>query len=438
MKDISVQITKLTGCKLKLKVTVEKPLVEKIYQTCCTEVQKNVQLPGFRKGTVPLNLIKARFPSLISQQFVEKLISETLPQVLKENNINYLPDSLQVYSTNFAYDNACSYEINLETEPDVKLSSYKGLKLKKEVRKVTQSDIDKTLQQLRENNAILVVSPQTEITQEDITSKSLTYCVVNYKIFIDGKEIKKYEGKNVLINLAENNLPKGFKEGLVGMKRGDKKAIQVEFPVNLPYIELMGKQGLMEVELLEIKQKQIPELDDNFAKNLGYKNVDELIQDVKQQLQHEFDTESQKKLKDQIYEQLLKTHDFPLPESEVESNYQKKLELLKQDFLARGGKEENFKLTPEQEKKLKEKSINEVKLKYILKKIIEKEKIEVTKEEIEKEKGKLFTLYPGKEKEINEYFEKNLDIIVSNILEEKVVNFIISQTKIKEVDVTPV
>jgi trigger factor len=407
--------------------------VEQIRQKCLLDLQKEIQMPGFRKGTVPIELINKQFPDLVKEQLFKKIVQEILPQVFNEHKINYIPNTLKILSFNLTQNNDCIFEIEVEVEPEVKLKSYKGLKLVKEVKKVSQADIDKTIQELQERNAKLVPSKKEKIESQDITATSNIFCVINYKIFIDGKELKNYEGKNVLINLSLDTLPKGLKEGLVGMSRGEKKNIEVEFPVNISDTNLMGKQGVMEVELVEIKEKQLPNVDNEFAKDLGYKDLDELISDIRQHLQAEFDRETEQKLRNQIYEILLKEHNFAVPESEVEERYNELLESLKREY-ARYNQE--LKLTEEQQKQLKRKSEEEIRLKYILKKILETENIQLTKELLEKERGKLLSMNPGREKEVNEYFEKNFSLIASNILEDKIFELIISNAKIKEVDAT--
>jgi trigger factor len=433
MKQITTEITKLSPCKLKLKIFVGNQLVEQIRQKCLLDLQKEIQMPGFRKGTVPIELINKQFPDLVKEQLFKKIVQEILPQVFNEHKINYIPNTLKILSFNLTQNNDCIFEIEVEVEPEVKLKSYKGLKLVKEVKKVSQADIDKTIQELQERNAKLVPSKKEKIESQDITATSNIFCVINYKIFIDGKELKNYEGKNVLINLSLDTLPKGLKEGLVGMSRGEKKNIEVEFPVNISDTNLMGKQGVMEVELVEIKEKQLPNVDNEFAKDLGYKDLDELISDIRQHLQAEFDRETEQKLRNQIYEILLKEHNFAVPESEVEERYNELLESLKREY-ARYNQE--LKLTEEQQKQLKRKSEEEIRLKYILKKILETENIQLTKELLEKERGKLLSMNPGREKEVNEYFEKNFSLIASNILEDKIFELIISNAKIKEVDAT--
>ncbi len=436
MELVKTEIKKLDGCKMKLNIEVDKKLVEKNYEEAAKELQKETELTGFRKGFVPLEIIKKRFSETLREKTINKIINETLHKILEEKNINYIANTLKIEKLDFKEDKNMVYELNLEVEPEVKLKSYKGLKLKKEIRQVTQKDIDKVLQELKQNNAKLIISEKTNITKEDINSDSKTFCVVNYKIFLEDKELKNFESKNILIDLSKDNLPLGFKEGLVGMSKGEKKTIKVEFLSNFPQVELMGKQVNMEVELIEIKEKQLPEINDDFVKNLGYKNKEELISAIKQSLRTEFDNETNEKLKKQIYEILLKENNLVLPETEVKQHYQEILDYIKQEHLSRGGKEEEFKLKEEQQKNLLKKAEDEIKLKYILKKIIKEEKIEITKELIEKEKGKYLALYPTKEKEINDYFEKNFDTIASNILEEKIFELIISNAKIKEVDIT--
>lgn len=436
MEFVKTEIKKLDGCKMKLKIEADKKLIEKYQDECCKEIQKEAEIPGFRKGSVPVEIIKKRFSEVLKDKTINKIINETLPKILEENNINYLPNTLKIEKLDLSEDKHIVYELILETEPEVKLKPYKGLKLKKEVRQVTQKDIDKAIQELKEYNAKLIVSEKTSISEEDIKPETKTFCVVNYKIFSDGKELKNLEGKNILINLSQENFPKGFKEGLVGISKGEKKIIKVEFLPNFPQPELMGKQVDMEVELLEIKEKKLPDINDDFAKDLGYKNQEDLISAIKQSLKVEFEKETNEKLKKQIYELLIQEHNFVLPETEVKQHYQEIIDSIKQNYISRGGKEEDFKLTEEQNKNLLKKAENEIKLKYILKKIIKEEKIEITKELLDKEKGKYLALYPTKEKEINDYFEKNADTIASNILEEKIFELITSNAKIKEVDIT--
>ncbi len=426
----NIEITKLSSCKIKIKATINPQSVQQFRHQCSLELQKEVTLPGFRKGYAPLEIINKQFSGLLQERVSKKILQEVLTQVFNEHKINYIPDTLKILSFNFLDDNSCVFEVECEIEPEVKLKSYKGLKLTKEIKKVTQEDIDKTIKQLQEHNAKLVPSKKEKIETQDITSTSNIFCVINYKIFVDGKELKKYEGKNVLINLSLDTLPKGLKEGLVGMSCGDKKSIKVEFPVNIPNVELIGKEAIMEVELVEVKEKQLPQVDNEFAKDLGYKNLDELMSAIKENIQTEFDKESEQKLKNQIYEILLKEHNFEVPASEIEQRYNEIVETLKQEYSVYNKK---FELTEEQQKKLKKKAEDEIRLKYILKKILETENIKLTNELLQKERGKLLSMYPGREKEVNEYFEKNLDIIASNLLEQKIIELIISHAKIKEV-----
>ncbi|MCX7940981.1 MAG: trigger factor [Endomicrobia bacterium] len=435
MKQIYSEITKLAPCKLKIKITVDKSLCQEIYNQCCLEVKNEVQLPGFRKGTAPVEIVRKRFENTIMSNFVEKTINQTLPNVLKENNISYLPDSLKINSTNFPLNDKCSYEVILETEPEFKLKAYKGLKLKKEVRKVIENDIDRTIEELRHNYGKLVPSKKTTIDKQDVLSNPDTlFCVVDYKVFIDGKELTNYAGKNILVNLSSNSLPSGFKEGLIGMSVGEKKNITVKFPDNIPQVELMGKQATFEVELLEIKEKVLPSIEE-IVKEVGFSNLEELRNNIKTRLQQEFENDTKRKLKEEIYKILLQEHNFPLPETEVEKHYQGIIDSLKNKQTYTDNNQ--LTLTDEQQKQLRKKAEDEIKLKYILKKIMEEEKIQITNEELEKEKGKLRNLYPGREQLITEYFEKNLPVIASNLLEDKIIEFIISHAKIKEVDITP-
>jgi len=436
MENVNTEITKLSSCRSKIKFVVNKALVEKFSKEVYLEIQKQVSVPGFRKGAVPIEIIKNRYSDLAKEKIINKTVVETLFPVLKEKNINFVEDTLEIKKIDFLPENNCVYELELELEPEFKLKNYKGLKLKKEIKKVSQKDVDIAIKDLLERNARLIVSNKEKILDSDIKEDSLTFCVVDYKAYIDGNELKDMGGKNILIELSSNRLPIGMKEGLVGMAKDDQKKIKVTLPANFPKPELISKEIELDLKLLEIKEKQLPKFDDDFAKDLGYKNLEELVNAIRQNIQAEYDMESENNLRKQIYDHLIKEHNFEISNVEIE-NYKKDLiESMKKNFISRGGKEKQFSLTDEEEKKIHQKSIEEIKLKYILKKIVQEEKIQISKEEIEKEKGKYKTLYAGRENEIEKYFNDNINYIVSQMLENKILDIIKTNAKIKEVEIT--
>lgn len=436
MEQVDAEVTKLAPCKSKVKLVVKKPLVEKFTNEVYKEIQKEAVVQGFRKGSVPMDIIKMRYGSMARERVINRTLNETLFPVLKEKNINFVENTLEIKKFDFDENKDCVYELEMEVVPEFKLKNYKGLKLKKEVRKVSEKDLEDALKELLERNAKLVVSSKEKISKEDILEGSNLFCVIDYKVYFENNELKDMEGKNVLIELASGALPAGLKEGLVGMARNEQKRIKVILPANFPKPELISKEVELDLKIIEIKEKQLPLLDDELAKDFGYKTLDELKSAIKQNIQLEYDRAAEHKLKQQIYEELIKEHSFELPQKEVE-NYEKKLiETMKRNFISRGGKEEDFKITEEEQKQLKQKSKDEIKLKYILEKIVKEEGINVSQEEIEKEKGKYKKMYPGREKEVEELFTKNIDQIVSQILEDKIIEVIKTNAKIKEVEVS--
>jgi trigger factor len=435
MENVSTEITKISPCRTKIKFVIDKTLVEKFSEEVYRDIQKNAVVSGFRKGTVPIEIIKSKYSDIAKEKIINKTISETLFPVLKEKNINFVEDTLEIKKLDFDLGKNCVYELELELEPEFKLKNYKGLKLKKEIREVSQKDIDAAVKDLLERNARLVVSTKEKILDSDIKETSTTFCVVEYKAFLDGKELKDLEGKNVLIDLSSNRLPVGLKEGLVGMTKNEQKKIKVTLPANFPNPELVSKEIDLDLKLVEIKEKQYPTLDTEFAKDLGYKDLDDLYNAIRESIQSEYELESLEKLKQQIYDQLVQEHNFEISKIELERYEKSLIESMKKTFISRGGKETEFNLSEEDKQKIRQKSLNELKLKYILKKIVQEEKIQVSQEELEKEKGKYKTLYPGRENEVEKYFNENINHIVSQMLENKILDLIKSTAKIKEVKI---
>ncbi len=436
MENVSTEIIKISPCRSRIKFTIDKSLVKKFSDEVYKEFQKEAKVEGFRKGTVPIEIIKKRYSESAKKEIVNRTLNETLFKVLEEKNINFVENTLEIKKVDFVPENNCVYELELELEPEFKLKNYKGLKLKKEIKKVSQKDLDNAIKELLERNARLVVSTKEKLSIEDIKEDSMIFCVVEYKTYLENKEIKDLEGKNILIELSSNRLPKGLKEGLVGMTKNEQKKIKVVLPSNFPKPELISKEVELDLKLVEIKEKQLPNLDDDFAKDLGYKNLDDLKSIIKHNIQAEYDLESENKLREQIYEELIKEHHFEVSSVETK-NYEKNIiDSVKKNYLARGGKESEFKLAEEEQKKIEQKAEKEIRLKYILKKIIQEEKIQVSEQEIEEEKNRYKTLYHGKEKEIEEYFLNNKEHIVSELLENKILDLIKTNAKIKEVDIT--
>ncbi|MFQ3675372.1 MAG: trigger factor, partial [Endomicrobiia bacterium] len=262
MENVTTEITKVSSCRSKIKFVVNKSLVEKFSTEVYQEIQKHTTVAGFRKGTVPIEIIKSRYGDVAREKIINKTVSETLFPVLKEKNINFVEDTLEIKKIDFLPDSNCVYELELELEPEFKLKSYKGLKLKKEIKKVSQKDIDIAIKELLERNAKLIISSKEKILDSDIKETSITFCVVDYKAYLEGKELKDLEGKNVLIDLSSNRLPARMKEGLVGMPKNDQKKIKVTLPANFPKPELISKEIELDLKLLEIKEKQLPNADD--------------------------------------------------------------------------------------------------------------------------------------------------------------------------------
>ncbi len=436
MEGVNVEITNIAACKLKLKISVTENLLHQFEEKVYLELQKTAKLPGFRVGNVPLELIKLHYKPIAEERIINKTINETLFNILEEKKINYINESIKIESISGLDKKNFSYEVVLDTEPEFKLKSYKGLKLKKEIRKVVQKDIDNYIEQLRQYRAKLVLSEKKCVTEEDVNKDNI-FCVIKYITTYNGKKLSQLSSENALIQLSDPQLPKEFKEGLIGMSRGETKKIVFTIPANFSDPQLASQQVDVSLTLIDIKEKQLPVVNDEFAKDLGYKDLNDLYNSVKELLQQQFDKELKDKLQQQILDYLANEHNFPLPETELKNKQQQLIDSWKQTYISYGGKEEDFQLTQEQQNLILQRAQKEIKLKYILKKIIQQENIQVTKEELEKEKGKLLTLNPQKEKSINEYFEKNIDFITSNILLNRVIDLIIANSKIKEVDITP-
>jgi len=433
MEHVAAEVTRLAPCRQKVRLSVAKPLVDRLTEEVYAELRKNARVPGFRRGAVPMEVVRARYADVARERILNRTLEETLFPTLREKNIAVVEETMKLESVDFG-DHGCVYELTLETEPEFKLKQYKGLKLRREIKTITDKDVDDAVQSLRERAARLEVSPAETVSADDLGTESRVYAVVDYAATADGVPIRDMTGTNVLIELASNRLPAGLKEGLVGMKRGERKVVPITLPANFPKIEYAAREVQLSLTLKEIKHRELPEADDAFAKDMGAPSLAELRANVAQSLQQRALEDARERLRNHLFDLLVREHDFALPETELASVEKSFTDDWRKEFVAGGGKEADFILTEEQTRELRAQAERTLKLSYILKRIVAEEKLTVTEEELAKERGRLRALYPGKEAAVDEYVRKHHARIVSRLLEEKLVSLMLDTAKIKDVE----
>jgi trigger factor len=422
---IKVDILESKPCSVLMNIQVPHPEVaeetERVYQN----IQKVAQVPGFRVGKAPLHMIKQSYVATAREKAIENLIRRTLFASLKEQGIEPI-DSPVIDEVSFEFDKPFSYKIRAERHPEFTVKDYKGIKITKEIHPVTDARVTEQLDALRERNARLVASKAETVAADH-------FLMVDYDCFKGDEPLTDLKAKNQLLDLSSPQALAGFKEGLVGAKRGEERDVNVKFPADYPNKKLAGQDIKFKVKILEIKEKQLPALDDELAKDFGLANLDELKAKVRESTDAEEQRRQHQEIEKQMLDHLVKVNEFPVPDSLVEEQLNHLMKRM-EEYLRRQGmsQDEWNKNIPRWREKYRPEAERTVRVSYILRAIGDVEKLDVTDADLEAELKRLKEANPERQADVEKYFAEQKDVVASNLKEEKIFKFLLDNAKVKE------
>lgn len=419
-----IKIVKEEPCELTFSVELAKDEVSKETATVFQQIQSRASLPGFRTGKAPLEMVKKNFADRAKQQVLENLIGRAAAQVLREHKVQSI-DTPKIEKLEFEEGKPLSFQMKVEKDPEVKAKNYKGIKITKSNVKVTEDAVKKTLEELQDRNSTIVASDAKKVTNAN-------FAVVDFEGKIDDKTFPGGTAKDFLLDMAQPQTIAGFSDGLLNAKVGETKTVNVTFPEDYARKEWAGKKAVFEVTVKEIKEKKLPTLDDDFAKDLGLTSIAELKQKVQENLEKEETAKADKEVEEQIYQALLDGNSFPVPQSLVEERAQT---LTKRAIsqLARQGliKPDDAQAQKTLSEKSRPQAEKDVRLSYLLKSIASQEKLEANQEDVDKLKQKALEENKDQTAQVEKYFaERDLSIRAS-LTEGKVFEFLKTNAKTK-------
>ena len=421
-----------------MRVELDAAAVDAAFAAVTKDIQKQANLPGFRPGKAPRAMVEKKYDAEIKDETKRKLIGEAYRQAIAEQKISVVghPDIEEVQ---FSRGQTLQFTATVETAPEFQLPEYKGLPATLETKSVTDADVDKALEMLRGQHASFNTEAR-ELKNGDIA-------VVNYTGTCDGKAITELaptakgltEQKNFWIETEGSSFIPGFAAQLVGAKAGDKRTVNVDFPADFVTKELQGKKGVYEVELVEVKEKVLPVMDDELAKRFGAENLEKLKAGVRTDLENELKYSRSKNLRGQVVKALLNQVNFDLPETAVAQETRNVVYDLVRQSTQRGM---NRDLIEQQKDEIYAAAAGNakerVKLAFIVGRIAEQEKLEATQEDVLKRAQQLAMMYQmpfdqfikdlQKRNGVNELYEQ--------VLHEKVLELLEKNATITETDPT--
>lgn len=410
-------------------VTVEWPAskVQEKIEAAFREVQAQAKIQGFRPGKAPLDYVRQNYQEVAYSRAQDTLMRDGVSEAIRTKKINAIQTPV-VQTVQFSPEKPFSFEFHVEVAPVVKPDGYKGMKLTKKVNPITTADIDKAIHDLANANARLIESKDESLTMSH-------FAVIDYEGFMDAKPIEGAKAENFLLDMTAPQSITGLAEGLAGMKAGEQREVDVSFPEDSPSKELAGKKGSFKVTLKAIKQKQVPALDDEFAKDLGLESFQQLSDKIRLNLEKERDQAGRRELETQVIDHLLKENTFSIPPSHVERQVEHLTDRQKSHLSRQGISEEDLKKFLENTKvDTRRQAEKDVRLAYILNAIAEIEKIDVSEEEITTKINEIVSQSDPKQREA---IEKMLhssyrDRLRSEGRESKIFEWLIGNAKVKE------
>ena len=410
---MKVTVESKKGLKTNLKVFVDKKTINEKIESRLNELRKTANLKGFRPGKVPVAVLKKQFGKAVYGEVLEKILRETSAKAIEEKKIK-VAGQPKLDLKSYGEDKDLNYNLEVNELPSIKLQSLENIKFMNYEIKVTKDEIEKRINEIAKNQN------KFKDKGDDETAKNGDLVVFDYNATIDNKKFEGGDGKNTQIVLGKDLFIKGFDKQLLGVKKNQERNVVVILPENYPKKEFSNKEAKFNCKIINIKKPEPIKVDEDFAKNLGAKNLEDLRQLVDKQIVNQYKISLDAISKENILNQIEKLHKIDVPENLIEQEM---------NLLSRGLKKEDFEKNKAESEKIAKKRI---KLGIILNELGEKNNLKVNDQELQNEIQKQIQSMPGQQKHVLDYYQKNPSAAASlrgSIYEEKIINLIKEKSK---------
>ena len=415
--------------EVKLEFTIE---AEKFEQGMKTVYQKNARyfnIPGFRKGKAPYNIVEKHYgPEIFYEDAFNEVVPEVYEEAIKANNLEVV-SSPKIDVTQMEKGKELVFTAVVQIKPEVKLGKYKGIEIPKIEYNVSDEDIEKEIEAIADKNSRLVTVEDRAVEDKDVA-------VIDFEGFVDGVAFDGGKAENHELEIGSHSFIDGFEDQVIGMKVGEEKEINVKFPEKYFSEDLAGKDAMFKVKLHEIKKKELPKIDDEFAKDVSeYDTLEELKASIRKRDEEENEHRAKHEKEDAAIKAVCDNAEVDIPSGMIETELSRIMQDMDMNLSYQGlnlakylqmiGKtEEDFKKDYEEQAK------ESVKSRLVLEAVSKDAKIEVTDADIAEKLEELAKSY-GKSKEDLEKNEELKKYVKENLSYEKTIDYILSNAKIK-------
>ena len=415
--------------EVKLSFTIEASKFEEAIQKVYVKSAKYFNIPGFRKGKAPYKIVEKQYGAQI---FYEDAFNEVAGEVYEKELTDAKIEAVsrpEIDIIQMEKGKDLIFTAVVQTKPEVKLGKYKGIELKKVEYNVEEKDIDHEIGHMQERNARLVNVEDRPVEKNDTT-------VIDFEGFVDGVAFEGGKAENHELVIGSNTFIPGFEDQIIGMKIGEEKDINVTFPEEYFSKDLAGKPAVFKVKLHEIKKKELPAVDDEFAKDVSeFDTIKELKASIKEKLEEENKNKAKYETEEEAIKTVCDNTEIDIPSGMIETETDNMIKDIEQRLMYQGLNFAQYlqmmgKTEEDMRKEMKEQAERQVKTKLVLGAIVEAEKIEATDEEVKAKLEEMATMY-GKDAKDLEANESLKAYIAESVKTEKAISFIVDNAKIK-------
>ncbi|MDF2965548.1 MAG: tig [Rickettsiaceae bacterium] len=426
---MQVNIIKNEGLDRHYRVVVNAQEIKNKISASLNDIAKTYKMPGFRPGKVPIDLIKQKHGQALHLEVIEKQINETISQIVKENKLE-LATSPKLEDVKQEVGEDLEFTLQFELIPEVTLPDFKKIKIEKLTPAVTEKDIDEQLVKLTERfKEFKKASSKTKAKKGD-------QLLISFEGFIDGVAFQGGKAEDYALELGSGSFIEGFEDQLIGSKEGDEKTVKVKFPENYGSKEFAGKDAEFVVIVKEVRQAEIPEVNEDFLKKLNVESIDKLRSRLEEEVKKEYEESIRTIMKVKLFDELEDKLTFPAPGSLVEREFKILWNQLQEI------KEFDETVKKKDEKQLenyyKKVATRRVKIGLMLAEFAKHKDIKITNEDLTNAIYQQARAFPGNPKVVFDYYQKNpkaLESLTGPILEDKAVTQIFEnevELKVKE------
>lgn len=426
---MQVTQTSAEGLKREFKVVIEAKEIEEKVDARLTELSRTVQLPGFRPGKVPVSLIKTRYGGAVRGEILEDALKHGAEQALSENELRPAVQP-KIEVTKFEEGADLEYTMSLEVMPEIEPTDATKLELERLVSEVGDEDVTQALERLAGQ------SKSFKAAEPGRAAESGDALVIDFVGKIDGEAFEGGSAQGHQLVLGSSSFVGTFEDQLIGAKAGDRKDLDVTFPDEYVNEQLAGKAARFEVDVKEVKEAVPVAVDDQLAENLGMENLEALRKAVREQIERERGALSRARLKRSVLDALAERHDFEVPPSMFEIEFEAIWKRLEQD-LERAGTtlEESGRNEDEVKEEYRSIAARRVRLGLVLAEVGRRNNIEVQQDELNRAMVEHARGFPGEERKVLEYLQQTPEAanqMRAPLFEDKVVDFIIEMASVTE------